>query len=104
MNTPHWLDQPSNIRKLWRGFLVVLALLLPFLRGTALLNAAYFLPIVYRAFFRPLSAESEAHPHGEAPLPIVIALTCTAGLTIALFFFPDTTLRLAEGVAGVTRP
>lgn len=23
---PHWLDQPRNVRLLWRGFLVVLAL------------------------------------------------------------------------------
>jgi multicomponent Na+:H+ antiporter subunit D len=32
---------------------------------------ATFLPIVYRAFFRPFSAEAAAHPHGEAPLPMV---------------------------------
>lgn len=25
---PHWLDQPDNIKRLWRGFLVVLALTL----------------------------------------------------------------------------
>lgn len=72
--------------------------------ASTLLNAAYFLPILHRAFFRPLSEDAEHHPHGEAPLPMVIALTCTAGLTIALFFFPDTALRLAEGVAGVARP
>jgi hypothetical protein len=23
---PHWLDEPRNVRRLWRGFLVVLAL------------------------------------------------------------------------------
>ena len=23
---PHWLDQPHNVKRLWRGFLVVLAL------------------------------------------------------------------------------
>ena len=72
--------------------------------GSTLLNAAYFLPILHRAFFRPLSEEAEHHPHGEAPLPIVIALTSTAALTTAMFFFPDTALRLAEGVAGVARP
>ena len=27
--------------------------------------------------------------HGEAPLPIVIALTCTAAATVVLFFYPD---------------
>jgi multicomponent Na+:H+ antiporter subunit D len=63
---------------------------------STLLNAGYFLPIVYRAFFKPLSAEAVAHPHGEAPLPIVIALTFTAAGTLALFFFPDVPLALAQ--------
>ncbi|MEF8699458.1 MAG: monovalent cation/H+ antiporter subunit D family protein [Candidatus Accumulibacter sp. UW26] len=63
---------------------------------STLLNAAYFLPIVFRAFFRPLSANAVAHPHGEAPLPIVLALCITAGGTIALFFFPEVPLALAQ--------
>jgi multicomponent Na+:H+ antiporter subunit D len=63
---------------------------------STLLNAGYFLPIVWRAFFRPLSAEAVAHPHGEAPLPIVIALCLTAAGTLALFFFPDVPLELAQ--------
>jgi hypothetical protein len=25
---PHWLDDPSNVKRLWRAFLVVLALML----------------------------------------------------------------------------
>ena len=24
---PHWLDEPRNVKRLWRGFLVVLALM-----------------------------------------------------------------------------
>ncbi|PKO87410.1 MAG: cation:proton antiporter [Betaproteobacteria bacterium HGW-Betaproteobacteria-12] len=72
----------------WFALAVVLA--------STLLNAAYFLPIVYRAFFRPLSAEAVAHPHGEAPLPIVIALSLTAAGTLAMFFFPDVPLALAQ--------
>ncbi|MDK9712557.1 MAG: monovalent cation/H+ antiporter subunit D family protein [Sulfuritalea sp.] len=63
---------------------------------STLLNAGYFLPIVYRAFFRPLSSEAAAHPHGEAPIPILIALGCTAAGTVALFFFPDVPLALAH--------
>lgn len=72
----------------WFALAVVLA--------STLLNAAYFLPIVYRAFFRPLSAEAQAHPHGEAPLPIVIALMLTAAGTLGLFFIPDVPLALAQ--------
>jgi multicomponent Na+:H+ antiporter subunit D len=69
------------------------------------LNAAYFLPIVYSAFMRAEDAgEDDTHhePHGEAPLPMVIALTATAGITIGLFFLPglpyELTLRLVEGL------
>ena len=64
--------------------------------GSTLLNASYFLPILHRAFFRPLSAEAAAHPHGEAPLLMVAALTMTAAGTVALFFFPDVPLALAR--------
>jgi multicomponent Na+:H+ antiporter subunit D len=75
---------------------------------STLLNAAYFLPIVYRAFFRkPPEPEHgpehhdddhghhdhddhhDHHDHGEAPLPIVIAVTGTALATVVLFFYPD---------------
>jgi multicomponent Na+:H+ antiporter subunit D len=69
--------------------------------ASTLLNAAYFLPIVHRAFFRPLSAEAAAHPHGEAPLPMVIAIVFTASATTVAFLFTDVFLRLAQAlVAG----
>ncbi|MEZ4452077.1 MAG: proton-conducting transporter membrane subunit [Nannocystaceae bacterium] len=121
-------------------FVVVVLLL-----STAL-NCGYFLPIVWRAFFRAppthaLKAEQsaadgvfgdpedlrnqhdehghdahghDAHghghgahghghddhhgDHGEAPLPIVVALCCTAAGTIILFFFPDIAYGLADQI------
>jgi len=66
--------------------------------ASTLLNAAYFAPIVHRAFLRPEAAGGEAH--GEAPLPMVAALTATAALTVALFFYPDIALALARATAG----
>lgn len=64
---------------------------------STLLNAGYFLPIIYRAFFVAPAPDDAAHPaHGEAPLPMVIALTTTAVATVALFFFPDVPLALAR--------
>jgi multicomponent Na+:H+ antiporter subunit D len=75
---------------------------------STLLNAGYFLPIVYRAFFvapRPGVAGHEdahahghedAHAHGEAPLPMLIASTLTAAGTVALFFMPGLALALAR--------
>ena len=55
--------------------------------GSTLLNAGYFLPIVYRAFFRALAATGR-RAHGEAPWPMVIALAATAAGTVLLFFCP----------------
>ncbi len=70
--------------------------------GSTLLNAGYFLPILHRAFFRSPSPEDANHPHGEAPLPMVIALTLTAAGTVALFFLPDVPLALAQQL--LTKP
>ncbi len=62
--------------------------------AATLLNAAYFLPIVYAAFFRPLP--EGAAVHGEAPLASVGALMLTSALTLAMFFFPELPLALAR--------
>jgi len=69
--------------------------------ASTLLNAAYFLPIVHAAFFR--RGASNAHPaHGEAPWPMVAALTITAGATVALFFAADLPLALARQLVSNT--
>ncbi len=70
---------------------------------STLLNAGYFMPIVYKAFFKeaddnPGHGKNPGHgtKHGEAPLPIVIALTATAAGTVLLFFFSGLPLELAH--------
>ena len=65
---------------------------------STLLNAAYFLPIVFRAF---LKDPGDAPLHGEAPWAMVAALGFTAAMTIALFFVSDLPLAL---VSGLPRP
>jgi multicomponent Na+:H+ antiporter subunit D len=68
------------------------------------LNAAYFLPIVYRAFFVPEPPPQRSHDaaheshegHGEAPWPMVAALTTTAAMTVLLLVLPDIPLSLAR--------
>ena len=48
---------------------------------SSLLNAAYFLPVVYQAFFGGVKTEGEIEPgpkYQEGPLPSVIALSLTA--------------------------
>ena len=62
---------------------------------STVLNAGYFLPIVYRAFGRPPAAPGQGGPK-EAPWPVVTSLTITAAAIVALFIFPDVPYRLAE--------
>ena len=71
--------------------------------ASTLLNAGYFLPIVYRAFFVAPAASGHGHdqPHGEAPLPMVLALCATAAATVLLFFLPDVPLALARQTIGI---
>jgi multicomponent Na+:H+ antiporter subunit D len=61
------------------------------------LNAAYFLPIIFRAFF-----DTEDQPpkvdHGEAPWPMVAALATTAALTILFFVFNGPVVELEHGI------
>ena len=87
-----WYLVQGAVDGAWWGVLAVLVV-------SALLNAAYFLPIVWRAFFKP-SPEGEAAGLQEAPWPCVVALSVTAALTVLLFFFPDTFVDLAATVAG----
>jgi multicomponent Na+:H+ antiporter subunit D len=57
------------------------------------LNAAYFLPIIFMAWF--LKEETPpAREHGEAPFAVVLALTITAVLTLAFFFLNGPVLAL----------
>ncbi len=68
---------------------------------STMLNAAYFMPIIYRAFmYAPDEPKDGKKPHGEAPFPIVLALTATAIGTVAMFFFPDVPFDLAASLAG----
>lgn len=61
------------------------------------LNAAYFLPIIYMAWFMREEG-APGNDHGEAPWPAVLALALTALLTIAFFFFHGATLELERQV------
>ena len=73
--------------------------------GSTLLNAGYFLPIIYAAFFRkedvPDHADEHGEGHGEAPLPMVLAISVTAIGTVMLFFWPDLALDLAQSMVGM---
>jgi multicomponent Na+:H+ antiporter subunit D len=63
---------------------------------STILNAGYFLPIVYRAFFCESASDGHEHKSGEAPWPIVVALTATAAGAVLMFFLPDVPFVLAK--------
>jgi multicomponent Na+:H+ antiporter subunit D len=71
-------------------------LLLVILFTSSLLNAAYFLPIVYKAFFEEPKEDSHGEDFGEAPGFVVVPLTLTAIIAIILFIHPQPFLHLAE--------
>ncbi len=61
--------------------------------ASTVLNAAYFLPIIYMAWFGREVADGKVD-HGEAPWPAVLALTVTAALTILFFLFNGPVISL----------
>ena len=63
---------------------------------SSVLNACYFLPIVYRAFFKEPPGGTV---HGEAPAMMVVPLVLTAAGAVGLFFWPGIFLELARLVA-----
>ena len=71
--------------------------------ASTVLNAAYFLPIVYMAWFEKENVSSDNNTsvikeHGEAPFLMVLALTITAALTIGFFFFNGTVIELEKQI------
>jgi len=65
--------------------------------ASTVLNAAYFLPIIFMVWFSKQEQE-DSPQHGEAPLLVVVALTATAALTIGFFLFNGTVLELESQV------
>jgi multicomponent Na+:H+ antiporter subunit D len=66
---------------------------------STILNACYFLPIVYAAFFRELPRGEKADRH-EAPAVMVVPLALTAAGIMVSFFAPEVFLDLAKLIVG----
>lgn len=67
--------------------------------GSTVLNAAYFLPIIYRAWLRPETVPP-SRDHGEAPWPMVLALMITAALTVIFFIYNQPVIDLESQLVG----
>jgi multicomponent Na+:H+ antiporter subunit D len=64
--------------------------------GSTVLNAAYFLPILYMVWFE--QEKEGGKEHGEAPLLAVIALCITALLTLGFFLFNAPVIELESQI------
>jgi multicomponent Na+:H+ antiporter subunit D len=71
-------------------------IMLVVLLGSSLLNAAYFLPVVYKAFFCTPEESMFEDKVQEAPPWCVVPLIFTAIVSIGLFFFPQPFFNLAS--------
>jgi len=68
---------------------------------SSLLNAFYFLPIVFKAFFNAADPVSDPSPGmAEAPIWCVVPPVIAAVGSVALFFYPNLLLNLARLAIG----
>jgi len=63
---------------------------------SSILNAAYFMPVVYKAFFCTPEDSQFQERFKEAPLWCLVPLLITAVCSILLLFYPQPFFRLAE--------
>src|SRR5512140_3802443 len=67
------------------GSLLIIGVLIT----STLLNAAYFAPVVYQAFFGKTSPSDAHHGFKEAHPAMVIPLTITAAISVVIGFYPN---------------
>lgn len=65
---------------------------------SSLLNVAYLMPIVARAFFKPVPGHADGAPTkmAEAPVACVVPICVTAFGCLLLFFFAEPVVNLAQ--------
>ena len=76
------------------GSITILLVLL----GSTVLNAAYFLPIVFAAFFKEPSTDESFQKIKEAPLFVVVPLTITAVLSVVFGIWPDYFISIIDRI------
>jgi multicomponent Na+:H+ antiporter subunit D len=66
--------------------------------ASTLLNAAYFVPVIYRGFFGEASVEDRQHSYREAPAAMVVPLTLTAAISVILGLYPQFFMSFAQSM------
>ena len=71
-------------------------LLLAALLASTILNAGYFWPVIYSAFFKTPSPEVEFESYREAPAVMVAPLCLTALISVFLGLYPETFMQFVN--------
>ncbi|HEX5680598.1 MAG TPA: monovalent cation/H+ antiporter subunit D family protein [Desulfobacterales bacterium] len=74
--------------------------LLAALLASTLLNAAYFAPVVYKAFFEAPAPGIDLSHYSEAPISMVAPLCFTAAASVWLGIFPETFVQFITVLKG----
>jgi multicomponent Na+:H+ antiporter subunit D len=75
-------------------------ILLVALLSSTILNAAYFGPIIYKAFFEAPVAEVDHSHFKEAPLTMVVPLCLTGAISVFLGLYPETFFQFIHAFMG----
>jgi multicomponent Na+:H+ antiporter subunit D len=73
-------------------------LIIGVLISSTLLNAAYFAPVVYQAFFGKAPAGDAGHHFREAHPAMVVPLCITAAISVAIGIFPNFFMNFATAI------
>jgi multicomponent Na+:H+ antiporter subunit D len=73
-------------------------LIIGVLISSTLLNAAYFAPVVYQAFFGKPSAEDAHHHQSEAHPAMVVPLCVTAAISLVIGLYPNFFMNFATAL------
>jgi formate hydrogenlyase subunit 3/multisubunit Na+/H+ antiporter MnhD subunit len=74
--------------------------LLAAMLASTILNAAYFTPVIYKAFFEPPAPGVDLDHYREAPLTMVAPLCFTAAASVFLGIYPETFIQLIQSLKG----
>ncbi|MDX9894415.1 MAG: monovalent cation/H+ antiporter subunit D family protein [Desulfofustis sp.] len=67
---------------------------------STLLNAAYFLPVTYKAFFSRPAAATAGSPIKEAPLTMLIPILIACFISVLIGIFPQFMMSFVKAVTG----
>jgi multicomponent Na+:H+ antiporter subunit D len=76
------------------GSLLIIGVLIT----STVLNTAYFAPVVFQAFFGKQSTADAHHQYKEAHPAMVIPLSITAAISVAIGFYPDFFMKFAKAL------